>query len=362
MIKSSDSIKLKISEEKTVEITLLMLERAFFILVAVATAAVIGKKTIASGKSLIKELDCKLQSIEFGQEKIAVYVGDKLDVNPVAVPKNAAVSYTWELADDGVLTVSDGKIVAGTGGETILGVTSGEVSAQIRVIAKYKPLPPESTLPPLYYDKLRIANYKNTLSPEYVPEDLIKIPDNYTADDYSGIYVTSQTFEAYKKLYLDMYNEINGRMHIISAYRSYAKQNELYNKAVSRYMSQGKTSTEARVLALTTTQTPGNSEHQLGNTIDVSNDTSTDHNYQDTPEGKWLAENAYKYGFIIRYPADKEDITRIAYEPWHIRYVGINHAAYMYVNHLCLEEYVDLQAKAEETANDYALQNPATPD
>ena len=186
------------------EITLLMLERAFFILVAVATAAVIGKKTIASGKSLIKELDCKLQSIEFGQEKIAVYVGDKLDVNPVAVPKNAAVSYTWELADDGILTVSGGKIVAGTGGETILGVTSGDVSAQIRVIAKYKPLPPESTLPPLYYEKLKIANYKNTLSADYVPEGLIKIPDNYTADDYYGIYVTSETFEAYKKLYLDM--------------------------------------------------------------------------------------------------------------------------------------------------------------
>lgn len=317
---------------------------------------------MAPGRAAIKELDHRLQSIEFQQDQIAVYIGDEVEAEPVAVPKNASVSYTWEIADDGILTVSGGRIIAKSTGETVLGIASGDVSAQVKIIAKPKPLPPESTLPPLYYEKLVIANYKNTLSADYVPDNLIKIPDNYTAENYYGIYVSSETFEAYKQLYAGMYKEMQSRMHIISAYRSYAKQSELYNKAVSAYMAQGKTSTEARVLALATTQTPGNSEHQLGNTIDVSNDTSTDHNYQDTPEGKWLAENAYKYGFIIRYPADKEDVTRIEYEPWHIRYVGVNHAAYMYVNNLCLEEYVDLQEQAEEAATDYALLHPATPD
>ena len=320
------------------------------------------KRTFSPGRTRIRELDSKLQAISFDCDKLAVYVGDEVEIEPDAIPKNAEVSYTWEIADDGILGVQKGRIVAQKSGRTLLGIASGDVSAQIRVIAKYKPLPPDSTLPPLYYDKLMIANYKNTLNAEYVPANLVKIPDNYTADGYYGLYATQETFEAYKKLYKQMYSEIKGRMHIISAYRSYARQNELYNKAVSNLMAQGKTSTEARALALNTTQTPGNSEHQLGNTIDVSNDNTTDHDYLNTPEGRWLAENCYKYGFIIRYPKDKEDITRIEYEPWHIRYVGVNHAAYMYLNDLCLEQYVELQEEAEETANDYAMQNPATPD
>lgn len=355
-------ITIKISEEKTAVITPLAVQRSIFAVIAVCVVAVLCRKTISPGRARIRELDRKLQDITFKSEKIAVYVGDEVEAEPTAVPKNAEVSYTWEIADDGILVVQNGRIVAEKGGRTLLGITSGDVSAQVKIIAKYKPLPPESTLPPLYYDKLLIANYKNTLSADYVPDHLIKIPDNYTADGYYGLYVTKETFDAYKALYKAMYSEIKGRMHIISAYRSYARQSELYNKAVQNYMSQGKTSTEARALALNTTQTPGNSEHQLGNTIDVSNDNTTDHDYLQTPEGKWLAENCYKYGFIIRYPADKEDITRIEYEPWHIRYVGVNHAAYMYVNDLCLEQYVDLQEQAEEEANDYALENPATPD
>lgn len=337
-----------------------MIQRAVFVIIALAAVAVICKKTVSPGRSKIRQIDHTLQSISFDCDRIAVYVGDEVQVKPVAIPKNADVSYTWEIADDGVLGVQNGRIVALKSGNTLLGAVSGDISAQIKVTAKYKPLPPESTLPPLYYEKLMIANYKNTLGADFVPKNLVKIPENYTAEGYDVLYATEETFSAYKKMYIDMYYAIKGRMHIISAYRSYAKQSELYNKAVQNYMNQGKTSTEARSLALGTTQTPGNSEHQLGCTIDVSNSNNTDHDYYDTPEGKWLADNCYKYGFIIRYPSDKEDITRIKYEPWHIRYVGVNHATYMYVNHLCLEEYIDLQKEAETAANDYAIDNPAT--
>ena len=356
------NIILKLSEEKTAVITPLAVQRTIYIIVAVIAVAIMSKKTVSPGWRRIKDLDSKLQAITFDADRLAVYVDDEFTAEPRAIPKNADVSYTWEIADDGILTVKKGKIVAKKCGRTILGVTSGDVLAQVKVIVKYKPLPPDSSLPPLYYDRLLIANYKNTMSADYVPEDLIKIPDNYTAEGYEGLYVTRETFEAYKEMYMAMYGEIKGRMHIISAYRSYARQSELYNKAVQNLMAQGKTSTEARALALNTTQTPGNSEHQLGNTIDVSNDNTTDHDYLETPEGKWLAENCYKYGFIIRYPENKSEITRIDYEPWHIRYVGVNHAAYMYVNDLCLEQYVDLQNQAQEAADEYALKNPATPD
>ena len=349
----------KISEEKSINITPLIVQRTLYILLSLAAVAVLAKKTAAPGRAVIRELDNRLQSIGFDCDSVAVYVGDELEAEPVTVPANVDVSYTWEIPDDGILTVRGGRIVAASAGKTLLGVTSGGISARIRVVALHKPLPPDSTLPPLYYEKLPIANYRHTLSADFVPDDLVRIPDNYVAEGYDSIYVSAGTFAAYKKMYIDMYNEIHGRMHIISGYRGYAKQSELYNKAVKNLMAQGKTSTEARSLALETTQTPGNSEHQLGCTIDVSNGNDTDHDYADTPEGKWLAENCHKYGFIIRYPADKEDITHIKYEPWHIRYVGIHHAAYMVVNNLCLEQYVELQEQAEEEANDYALQNPA---
>lgn len=357
------TVSIKISEEKTLTVTPLLVKRTLFLMLSLLVAAALGKKTLSAGRSEMKELDRRLQSIHFDSETAAVYVGDEFTSEPHAVPANAEVAYTWEIADDGVLAVEKGKIVARSAGNTLIGVTSGGISAQMNVQVRYKPLPPDSTLPPLYYEKLKLANFRNTLSPDYVPKNLVKVPDNYTAENYAGIYIDAEAFEAYKKMYMDMYFQVkNCRMHIISGYRSYAKQSELYNDAVQRYMSQGKTSTEARQLALNTTQTPGNSEHQLGTTIDVSNSNDTDHSYHKTPEGKWLAENAYQYGFIIRYPADKEDITRIAYEPWHIRYVGVNHAAYMAVNNLCLEQYVELQEEAEDAANDYALQNPAVPE
>lgn len=355
-------MKIKISEEKYITITARAVERTIFLMLTAAMVAVITKKSFSQGRSAVMRLDKELQSVSFPDKKTAVYVGDALEIQPVAVPKNAKVSYTWELADDGVLTVEKGKIVAAGSGETVLGVTSGDYSAQVTVIAKHKPLPEDSTLPPLYYETLPIANYCNTLPSDFAVDDLMKIPTQYVAQNYTSLYVSAATFREYLKMLDAMRAELGSdmKMHIISAYRSYARQTELYDKAVKGYMAQGKTSTEARALALQTTQTPGNSEHQMGNTIDVSNDSSTDHSYQNTPEGKWLAENAYKYGFIIRYPADKEDITRIEYEPWHIRYVGVNHAAYMYLHNLCLEEYVELQEKAATEAADYALEHPAT--
>ena len=346
-------MKIKISEEKYVTITARAVGRVMFLLLSVAMAAAVCKKSLSQGRSAVAKLDKELQSVSFPCKKTAVYVGDALEIEPVAVPKNAEVSYTWELADDGVLTVEKGKIVGAGSGETVLGVTSGDHSAQVTVVVKHKPLPEDSTLPPLYYETLPLANYCNTLPSDYAADDLMKIPTRYVAENYTSLYVSAATFQEYLKLLDGMRAELGAdmQMHIISAYRSYARQTELYDKAVKGYMAQGKTSTEARALALQTTQTPGNSEHQMGNTIDVSNNSTTDHNYQNTPE---------EYGFIIRYPADKEDITRIEYEPWHIRYVGVNHAAYMYLHNLCLEEYVELQEKAAAEADDYALEHPAT--
>jgi hypothetical protein len=123
---------------------------------------------------------------------------------------------------------------------------------------------------------------------------------------------------------------------------------------------------------------PGSSEHQTGLSIDVSSDSvgcALEESFGATADGKWLAKNCHKYGFIIRYPKNKTKITGYSYEPWHIRYVGRKLATYLYKNDLTLEEYyetttVDQQIKepqgqirdvAEDDKNETEIKTAPTP-
>ena len=117
------------------------------------------------------------------------------------------------------------------------------------------------------------------------------------------------------------------QIFLLSGYRSYELQTSLYNRYVAR---------DGQAAADTYSARPGHSEHQTGLALDVN---SISYAFADTAEGKWLAENAHLYGFIIRYGKEKQDITGYAYEPWHIRYLGKGMAAAVYESGLCLEEY-----------------------
>lgn len=121
----------------------------------------------------------------------------------------------------------------------------------------------------------------------------------------------------------------------VSGFRSYATQQRVYSGWVNTY---GQTQAD-RISAR-----PGHSEHQTGMAIDVN---SLDESFGETSEGKWLAKNAHKYGFIIRYPQGKEGITGYAYEPWHIRYVG-EIAEDIYNSGLTLEEYLGVDSEYSE--------------
>ena len=116
---------------------------------------------------------------------------------------------------------------------------------------------------------------------------------------------------------------------LVSGYRSYETQENLYNKYVKK---------DGEKKANTYSAKPGESEHQTGLAFDIG---SVDRSFANTIEAKWLAENAYLYGFIIRYPKDKEEITGYNYEPWHLRYVGQELAKYLKKNNLTLEEYYE---------------------
>ncbi len=115
-----------------------------------------------------------------------------------------------------------------------------------------------------------------------------------------------------------------------SGYRSYADQEYLYNGYVQR---------DGQEAADTYSARPGHSEHQTGLAFDL-NGLSWD--FGDTPEGIWVAENCHKYGFILRYPKGKEEITGYTYEPWHIRYLGVEKATEVYESGLCLEEFLNI--------------------
>ncbi|MFV0560281.1 MAG: D-alanyl-D-alanine carboxypeptidase family protein [Enterococcus sp.] len=141
-------------------------------------------------------------------------------------------------------------------------------------------------------------------------------------------------------------------MAMVSGYRSVADQQQVFSQHVQEVMTrEGVSEEDATTETKKTMTVPGYSEHHTGLALDVvdqdwySNFTTSsvlDAGYGTQPGAKWIAANAYKYGFIVRYPDGKDDITKITYEPWHLRYVGKESAKYITENDLTLEEYLKL--------------------
>ena len=171
----------------------------------------------------------------------------------------------------------------------------------------------------------------------YVDNTLIvnksfSLPQNYQPLNENNINcldcLDSQMMEQFFKMQADAFmNNLN--LFISSGFRSFERQQELYTMYTSK---------DGQEMADIYSARPGHSEHQTGLAFDLN---SVDSSFADTAEGKWVNENCYKYGFIVRYPKDKETITGYKYEPWHLRYVGESLAKIIYNNGnwLTLEEY-----------------------
>ena len=125
---------------------------------------------------------------------------------------------------------------------------------------------------------------------------------------------------------------------ISSGYRSNQLQRRLYEDETASYLEKGYPRDNAESMAANAVAVPGTSEHETGLSVDL-NEVSDDFKY--TEAYRWLSENAEDYGFVQRYPEDKQEITKIRFEPWHYRYVGPEHAKAMQERHFCLEEYVE---------------------
>lgn len=171
-----------------------------------------------------------------------------------------------------------------------------------------------------------LVNKYNYLDKNYVPNNLENINTKYANTNMKLVKEARIAFEEMSEAAsLENLNII-----AMSTYRSYSYQDTLYN----RYVAQ-----DGKELADTYSARPGHSEHQTGLAVDVYNKTTSYTEFENTQEFLWMQENAYKYGFILRYPKDKTYITGYQYESWHYRYVGIEIAAYIQKHNITYDEY-----------------------
>lgn len=175
--------------------------------------------------------------------------------------------------------------------------------------------------------ELILVNKYNYVTENYVPENLQPLNTSYAR---SGMQLVDIAKEAFESMSDDAKKE---GMNIIamSSYRSYDYQVNLYNNYVK---------TDGKEAADTYSASPGYSEHQTGLAVDVYNLELPYTSFEKTEEFNWMQENAYKYGFILRFPKDKVDITGYQYEAWHYRYVGKEVAKYIHNHNMTLEEYI----------------------
>ncbi|QHJ72286.1 D-alanyl-D-alanine carboxypeptidase family protein [Planococcus halotolerans] len=193
-------------------------------------------------------------------------------------------------------------------------------------------------------DEILLVNKENSLSADYVPDNLVYPNVSFSSDRES---MQQHSANALEEMFAAASND-GVQLYAASGYRSYDYQADLYQYWVNRYGEERANQISAK---------PGESEHQTGLVMDV---TSASVNYElvqsfgDTTEGQWVENNAANYGFIVRYPEGKQHITGYQYEPWHLRYVGADHAAEIAANNLTLEEY--LSQDSSDGTRTYTIQ------
>lgn len=172
-----------------------------------------------------------------------------------------------------------------------------------------------------------LVNKHNYLKENYVPNNLEQIDNKYALSNMSLVNTAKYAFENMSK----EANKENLKIIAMSTYRSYEYQVNLYNNYAK---------SDGKAAADTYSGRPGNSEHQTGLAVDVYNQDETYTNFEKTEEYIWMQDNAYKYGFILRFPKGKEKETGYEFESWHYRYVGKNIAKIIKENNISLEEYI----------------------
>lgn len=224
-------------------------------------------------------------------------------------------------------------------------------------------LDPTTTVPldtiPESYTVLVSRDY--LLPADYIPGELVEPNVRFSYSEHLDKRKMHKTAASALEKMFRAAEEKGIILYGVSGYRSYERQLGIYNRNVALH---GKKATDAL------SAKPGSSEHQSGLAIDISASSVNcllTERLAETKEGKWIAKNCHKYGYIVRYPKGKTKITGYSYEPWHIRYVGVRTATFLYEHDLTLEEYYGVSNQSEtksgvdvEDPEDYATATPST--
>ena len=174
-----------------------------------------------------------------------------------------------------------------------------------------------------------------------------KLPDGYEEPETvrinsdAAMSIDARAYDDYKAM-MDACKAAGGDPIVRGSFRTQSQQEDLFNNKKKEYLNQGESEEQAELDAANVVAWPGTSEHQLGLAIDIcsSEYPTLDENQANTKTQQWLMAHSWEYGFVLRYPVDKNGITGIIYEPWHYRYVGKEYARQMHKEDLCLEEYL----------------------
>ncbi len=192
----------------------------------------------------------------------------------------------------------------------------------------------------------RLVSTESPLPDGYAPPDPVKLHGMPDGENNQLNYDAANAFYKLRDAMLADGMAVDP----LSGYRTYEEQVAIFNYNVQLHTDEGMTPEEALAYTERFVAIPGTSEHQYGRSIDVTMDGTTNHSFHKTEQGQWLIDHAHEYGFIIRYPSDKTELTGINYEPWHLRWVGEEHASFIHKHDLCLEEYIALVRQYNPTA------------
>ena len=192
-----------------------------------------------------------------------------------------------------------------------------------------------------------LTNKQNAISDDFEPDNLVNIPAEYRRKDMViSLYIDAE--KALEAMIKDMRASGITDAYVQSAYRTYSYQKGLFNNYVNTEMANGLSYDEAVEKVNKYSARPEFSEHRTGLCLDFTTSSIggvVDDIFETTDAFRWLVENSWKYGFILRYPKDKYDIVQYQYESWHYRFVGLEVASIMHQTGLCYEEYLDTFTK-----------------
>lgn len=189
-----------------------------------------------------------------------------------------------------------------------------------------------------------LLNKQNPIDEEFEPDNLVEIPSEFSRKDKT-IYLQSTAMMALEAMFNDMVADGITDAYIQSSYRSHSYQAMLFNMYIEDEMENGLSREEAEIKANKYSARPEYSEHRTGLAVDFTTKSiggAVDDIFETTEAFTWLKANSWKYGFVLRYPEDKESTTGYMYESWHYRFVGLEAASIMYQTGLCYEEYLEI--------------------